>query len=348
MAFNIYTPARIAKVIEHMPPATTFLRRTFFKNTVTYGTKNVNFDIVEGDRKVAPYVNPKRGGKVIPNKGYRTETYTAPLVAPEKITEADEMLDRMPGEQLTSDMTPAERAIRKIKADLIELEETITRREEVQCSEALFTGKITIKGYGVDDEVDFGFTNKETLTSGKKWTASGSDPIGDLRRWKRAIHKEGHVNADICIMSESAAAAFINNEAVQKLLDIKNYSIAKINPMQIDTGVTYIGTISALGMSIYTYDEYYTDDWTEEGKETLKPYVPDGVVGLFSSKAQYSMIYGAISDFNPKTQDPQTHRGRRYGESYLSDNNKVRTLVLSSRPLAIPHNIKSWFVATVV
>lgn len=237
---------------------------------------------------------------------------------------------------------------RKIRADLRELDEMITRREEEMCAEALFLGKITVKGEGVDDEIDFGFTNKETLTSGKKWTASGSDPIGDLRRWKRAIAKDGHVNADICIMSEAAAAAFINNEQVQKLLDIKNYSIAKINPMQISAGVSYIGTISALGMSIYTYDEYYTDDWTTPGTEVVKPYVPEGVIGLFSTAAECTMLYGAISDFDSRTQNPATHTGRRYGESFLSENNRVRTLRLSSRPLAVPHNIKSWFVATVV
>lgn len=348
MPINIYTPTRIAKVIEVMPPVTTFLKSTFFKNSMTYVTKNVNFDIVEGDRKIAPYVNPKVGGKVVPNKGYRTQTYTAPLVAPEKVTEAEEMLDRMPGEQITSNTTPAERAVRKIRADLRELDEMITRREEEMCAEALFLGKITVKGEGVDDEIDFGFTNKETLASGKKWTASGSDPIGDLRRWKRAIAKDGHVNADICIMSEAAAAAFINNEQVQKLLDIKNYSIAKINPMQISAGVSYIGTISALGMSIYTYDEYYTDDWTTPGTEVVKPYVPEGVIGLFSTAAECTMLYGAISDFDSRTQNPATHTGRRYGESFLSENNRVRTLRLSSRPLAVPHNIKSWFVATVV
>ena len=120
---DLYTPTRIEEVFRRSPRVTTFLKSTFFKGSKTFVTKSVNFDIVEGSRSVAPFVNPKAGGQVIPNKGYSTKTYTAPLVAPEKVTEAEEMLDRIAGEQITSGMTPAERAIRKLSEDLVEMDE---------------------------------------------------------------------------------------------------------------------------------------------------------------------------------------------------------------------------------
>lgn len=337
---DLYTPVRIEEVFRRSPRVTTFLKRTFFKNTKSFTSRNVYFDIVEGSRSIAPFVNPKAGGKVIPNTGYSTKNYTAPLVAPEKVTEAEEMLDRIPGEQITSGMTPAERAVRKLSEDLVEMDELITRREEVMCAEALFTGKITVKGKGVDEEIDYGFTNTETLS--KKWSASGSDPIADLQKWKRAIAKDGYVNADICIMSVDAANAFIANEKVQKLLDIRNYNIARIDPMEMTDGVSYIGTIPMLGMSIYTYDEWYSD-----GEET-KPMVPAGTVGVFSTHARFDMLYGSISNFNAKTQAPQTFAGPRYMESFLTDDNRVRTVRVSSRPLAVPHNLKSWYIAKVL
>lgn len=343
---DLYTPTRIEEVFRNSPRVTTFLKKTFFKGSKTFVTKNVNFDIVEGSRNVAPFVNPKLGGKVIPNKGYSTKSYTAPLVAPEKITEAEEMLNRIAGEQITSGMNPAERAVRKLADDLVEMDEMITHREEVMCAEVLFTGKINIKGEGIDDEIDFGFTNKETVS--KKWSAAGSDPIADLQKWKRAIAKDGYVNANICIMSVDAANAFINNANVQKLLDIRNYNIAAISPLELNNGVSYIGTIPGLGLSIYTYDEWYLDDWTTPGSEETKPFVPEGTVGLFSTAARFDMLYGAITDFNGKTQAPQTHVGQRYSESFLSSDNRVRTVRISSRPLAVPHNLKSWYIAKVL
>lgn len=343
---DLYTPTRIEEVFRRSPRVTTFLKSTFFKGSKTFVTKSVNFDIVEGSRSVAPFVNPKAGGQVIPNKGYSTKTYTAPLVSPEKVTEAEEMLNRIAGEQITSSMTPAERAVRKLSEDLVEMDEMITRREEVMCAEALFTGKITVKGKNIDDEIDFGFSNTETLS--KKWSAAGSDPIADLQKWKRAISKEGYVNANICIMSVDAANAFIGNANVQKLLDIRNYEITTIKPRELSNGVSFIGNIPMMGLSIYTYDEWYLDDWTDPDSPVTKPFVPDGTVGLFSTAARFDMLYGAISNFNGKTQAPQTFTGKRYSESFLSSDNRVRTVRISSRPLAVPHNLKSWYIAKVL
>ena len=184
---DLYTPTRIEEVFRRSPRVTTFLKSTFFKGSKTFVTQSVNFDIVEGSRSVAPFVNPKAGGQVIPNKGYSTKTYTAPLVSPEKVTEAEEMLNRIAGEQITSSMTPAERAVRKLSEDLVEMDEMITRREEVMCAEALFTGKITVKGKNIDDEIDFGFSNTETLS--KKWSAAGSDPIHRQDHCKGQEHR---------------------------------------------------------------------------------------------------------------------------------------------------------------
>lgn len=343
---DLYTPVRIRKVFDLSPKPSTFLRDTFFKHTESYKTKQVHFDVINGARKVAPYVNPKVGGKVVPNSGYQTKYYIAPLVAPEMVTEAEEMLDRIPGEQITSDMTPAERAVRKLSQDLVDMNEQIARREEVMCAEALFTGKIAIKGEGVDEEIDYGFTNKETVS--KKWSASGSDPIADLRKWKQLISKHGHVSANMCIMSTDVVSAFINNAVVKELLDVRNYSLAKIDPYEIKFGINCIGTISALGLSIYSYDEWYLDDWTDKDNPVEKPFVPDGTVGLFSTAAPFSMLYGAITDFDPKTKDPRVFAGSRYPERFISSDNRVCTVRVSSRPLAVPHNLKSWYIAKVL
>lgn len=342
---DLYTPVRIRRVFDLSPKPSTFLRDTFFKNVENYSTKHVYFDVVDGARKVAPFVNPKIGGEVVPNNGYQTKYYTAPLVAPDKVIEAEEMLDRIPGEQIDSDMTPAERAVRKLSKDLVDMNEQIARREEVMCAEALFTGKITIKGKGVDEEIDYGFTNKETVS--KKWSATGSDPIADLRKWKQLISKHGHTSPNMCIMSTDVVSAFINNAVVKELLDIRNINVAKIDPYEVKFGINYIGSISALGLSIYSYDEWYLDDWTNKDNPVEKPFVPEGTVGLFSTAAPFSMLYGAITKYDSK-KVAHTFIGSRHPESFLSDDNNVLKVRVSSRPLAVPHNLKSWYIAKVL
>lgn len=69
------------------------------------------------------------------------------------------------------------------------------RREELMCAQTIFTGKIPIIGDGVNEEIDFFFTNKETISEAKKkWTADTSDPIADLKRWHETVQKTGFVN----------------------------------------------------------------------------------------------------------------------------------------------------------
>ena len=66
---------------------------------------------------------------------------------------------------------------------------------------AIFTGQIPIIGEGLNEVIDFDFTNKETIVSAeKKWDADTSDPLGDLERWREAVQKDG-----LCELAISAS-----------------------------------------------------------------------------------------------------------------------------------------------
>ena len=252
---SIYEPRTMGRVVQKLPPVRTFFRSTFFKHEETFVTKNVDVDFKKGSRKVAPFVSRVIGGKVVPNTGYETKTYTPPLVAPEKVTTVDDLLQRRPGESLYSGRTPAERAVLKMSDDFKELREMILRREELMCVQTIFTGTIPIIGDGVNEVIDFSFTNKEKITTAaKKWTADTSDPIADLKRWHETVQKTGFVNCDICVMGGDVANAFVNHAKVQKMLDVKNFNLAVIQPKQLPNGVTYLGTIHELGLDIYKYN----------------------------------------------------------------------------------------------
>ena len=143
---TIYTPRTLGKLITRMPPVHTFFRDTLFKNRRTFPTKSVDVDFKKGSRALAPFVHPKVGGKVVPNSGYQTKTYTPVLLAPDKITTVDDLLNRSAGENPYSGRTPAERAVEKLADDLRELNEMIVRREEWMAATAIFTGQIPIIG----------------------------------------------------------------------------------------------------------------------------------------------------------------------------------------------------------
>lgn len=95
---NIYTPRYLAEVVRQAPPVHTFFRDTFFTNVKKSTTERVDIDLVKGDRRMAAFVHPRVGGKVLKASGYKTESYKPPLVNPCDITTADRYMTRMPGE----------------------------------------------------------------------------------------------------------------------------------------------------------------------------------------------------------------------------------------------------------
>lgn len=349
MAHSIYDPRTMGKVISRMAPVRTFFKTTFFRNVETFVTETVDVDYKKGNRKLAPFVHRRIGGKTVPNTGYETKIYTPPLIAPDKVTSVDNLLKRQAGENPFSGRTPAERAVVKMAADFHELDEMITRREEWMCAQVIFTGSIPVIGEGIEETISFDFTNNETITTAaKKWNNAGSDPIADLKRWRKIVQKNGFVNCDICIMADDVAEAFVNHEKVRKLLDTKGYDLATIKPRELPNGVTYVGTIHGEGLDIYTYSEWFLDDWTDPSAPEQKPLVPDGELALLSTAAEYSMYYGATTLIDKKTEEFYTVEGARVPDSWAERKPARRFLQLNSNPLPVPHEVDSWFVAKVL
>lgn len=346
---TIYSPRTLGKLITRMPPVHTFFRDTLFKNRRTFPTKSVDVDFKKGSRALAPFVHPKVGGKVVPNSGYQTKTYTPVLLAPDKITTVDDLLNRSAGENPYSGRTPAERAVEKLADDLRELNEMIVRREEWMAATAIFTGQIPIIGEGLNEVIDFDFTNKETIVSAeKKWDADTSDPLGDLERWREAVQKEGFVNCNICVMAKDVANAFVNNAKVKSVLDVRAYDLAVIKPRELPNGLTYIGTIHKLGLDIYQYNEWYLDNWTNPNAPTQKPLVPDGTLALLSTEAEYSIYYGAITMIPEEGKTFVTVEGDRVPQTWVERRPDRRFLQVNSKPLTVPHEVNSWYVAKVL
>lgn len=347
---SIYDPRTMGKLVERMPKVQTFIKSTFFRNVETFDTQKIDVDFKKGNRQLAPFVHKKIGGVTIDNEGYETNTYEPPLVAPNKITTVDDILKRTPGESLYGGKSPNQRAVEKMQRDFTELDEMITRREEWMCCQALFTGKIPIldkDGKELQAEIDFQFTNKVTLSGANAWNKKTGGKIKQLKEWKKQVQKTGFVNCNICIMGDEALEAFIMDEEVQKLLDVERYDLAVIKPRELPNGVTYIGTIQGEGMDIYSYNEWFLDNWTDKDKPENKPLVPTNAVALLSTEANYSMYYGGVGVVDESGKTIAVVEGSRIPEQWVERRPPRRFLQLNSAPLCVPHEVDSWYVATV-
>ncbi|MBG9479410.1 major capsid protein [Lysinibacillus sphaericus] len=341
MAVNLFETRTMLKFSERMPRVTTFLRDTLFTEKELSMTKSVDVDIKKGRAKVAPYVSEKIGGKVVENSGYRTETFEPPLVSPTTITTAADIQKRAMGENIYSSRTPDERAAAKLVKDLQDLDDMITRREEVMCAQAIFDGEIDVKGEGVDHVIAFGHTNRETLSGNNLWSASTSQKYADLKRWVRQVQQTGFVNTDMVVISPDVTDVLMKDEEILKLLDVRNVNIGEFKPENLPNGATYIGTIAGVGR-IYEYAATYFDDLNNE----VKPMVPNGTIALLATEADFSMAYAAITI--AKDDELMTYEADRVPDSWTEKRPARKILQLSSKPLPIPKEVNSWFVAKVL
>ncbi|MEX3625841.1 major capsid protein [Viridibacillus arvi] len=344
---DLFSTRNMLELVERLPKPKTFLRDTFFKNHETSVTPSVEVDFVKGGRKLAPYVHEKIGGKIVENTGYTTETFKPPLVAPNKVTSAADIMNRSAGENPYSTQTPAERAIRKVATDFNELEDMITRREEFMCAQALFEGKIDVVGEGLSRVIDFSFENKETLSGTDVWNNNASDPLADLKEAKRTIQKTGSINPDIVIMSSDVADVFIQHPKVKDLLDVRNLQIGKIDPQELPNGATYLGRLTNLGLDLYEYNEFYLDDFTDEESPTVKSMVPEGTVLVASSSAQNKMAYAAVTIMGDDDSF-ETIEAERIPEAWAERRPARQFVQLNSKPLPIPAEVNSWYLLKVI
>src|SRR5499427_3187510 len=147
-----YEPRTLLAAFDQGPVTPSFLRDTFFKGRDFPATPLVEFDFRRGRRKMAPFVAPLVGGKVMERQGYETRFYRAPRIAPVRALRTPDLEARLPGETIYNAGSPADRAAELLADDAIYLDEAITRREEWMCRCLLINGNINVNA-------DTGYTN---------------------------------------------------------------------------------------------------------------------------------------------------------------------------------------------
>ena len=344
---NIYDPRYLAEVVKSAPPIHTYFRDTFFRNKKTFSTERVDIDIKKGSRRMAAFVHPRVGGTVMHSEGYQNESYKPPLINPYTVTTADQLLNRLPGEDLYNGKTPAQRGAEKLMEEYADLNDATTRREEWMAVQALTTGQISVKGKGVDEVIDFGFTNKVQLNGTAQWGKSAAKILDNLNDWETKVLVNGFTNVDMAIMGKDALKAFLADETVMKNLDNRRVEMGIISPRDLPNGVRYIGHLNKPNIDIYEYREVYLDDWTDPTNPVTKDLIPANMVLLMSSASNFMLCYGACTYIEDASGQWVTSESDRILRSYVEHHPDRRMIELQARPLPIPDKVDSWLVATV-
>jgi len=336
-----YEPRTLLEAFDAGPLVHTFLRDTFFGGREFPPTAVVEFDFRRGRRKMAPFVAPLVGGKLMERSGFETRFFRAPRIAPVRALRVPDLEPRMFGETIYEGSTAADRAAELLAEDSIFLDDAITRREEWMCRQVMVNGSINVTadtGYAMNiNYLEYGVppantNNHETVAV--KWdTQTGSDPLADLERARLNTIKFSGISPNVALFGNAAKAAFIANNQVKTYLDNRRYELGNIAPIIQDQAVVRFATVP--GLECYSYAEYFEDD-----AGTLFAMMPDPIVVLASTNVQNKIVYGAFTQLEDvKAKRYVTYQTSRIPFVYGDEEDGNLFYRLTSCPLPMPADI---------
>lgn len=349
MAVDLFETRTMMEILETIKPVRTFFLDTFFKVSRTFNTESVDIDIVKGKRRLAPFVNPQREGKLVEKRGYKTRSYNPPYIKPKMVTTAEDLLKRQPGEIIyRPNSGPSQEAAAELGRNFAQMDEMITRREEWMAAQALTTGQMSVVGDGVDDVITFHMeaTHLPVLTGTALWSdVDDSTPIDDLKGWRRLVAQDSGKSPDTCIMGLSAYDNFMKSEQVigtdnggKNLFDMRRINIGQIDPRLLPNGVTFVGTLTELGIDVFTYEEWFVND----DDDIEYPLMPTDKVLLGSTSARAERLYGAIKDLSALAPTA------RFPKSWTVEDPSARFAMIQSAAMPTPIEIDAFLTATVL
>lgn len=352
MAVDLFSPRTMGRMLEERKAPRGFFRAVFFRNSQTYDTEHIDFDVETRVRLMAGFSSAKLPGKVVDDQGFVTKSFTPPLLNPKTYTDAEKLLHRLLGENIYQTSSPEERAAALAGKNLGKLDDMIRRREEWMCAQAALYGSVQVTGQGVNTLIDFGRNAGNTialLAAADRWTAATADILGNFRTWSRTIVQRTGLAPDVGIVGRLAADALLANTTLAAQLDTMRINLGQIDPeYRQELGATYLGTLKGTGIDLWTYDEWYIDPENPGAGE--QEMMPAKCVMLGSTRAQTEMAYGAVPV--AMGQDGSASitivPGERVPESWIEKEPAGRIIKVSARPLAIPTQVNAFLRVQVV
>ena len=354
MATNIYDPKFMIQMLEQTPPLPTFIKDTFFRRNRTFPTLAVKFDVKKRGMAMAPFVSRRVGSKVLERGGFVTKSYEPPLVAPRRVLTTDDIAVRLPGEPIYNGYHPNRRRTELLQQDLMDMDESITRREEWMCTQLMFNGEVIVVGDGIAETIDFEFEN--TIVVDIPWADRvNAQPIIDFKKARDLVGQSGFT-AGMAIADSETMWDLINNTNVKELLDNTRFEMGVIRPELLQNGAMYYGFLRVANLHLYSYESVYADNDNENPEfpgvqpedkgfvPAIYPLVPKGkVVVAPATNFPGEMLYAVIHDLQIGS-----FARRRVPKQWEQQEPSERYIKLSSAPLPCPKSLDAWAVLDVL
>lgn len=340
--------------IEQVPREASFLRDRYFPtnaSTDIFATDEVLVEYKDGDKKLAPFVSPRKNGVNVFREGYEIHKFEPANIAPKRALYIDELKKKGFGEALFSNLTPEQRQAALIMKDYQDLNTMITRREEQMASELLQTNGLVMKHIAdkgdeyEEKKIQYyeGASNPAVYTVKKSWADASADIYGDLAAIILMLTSKGLPATDV-ILGADVTSALLNNTQIQKFLDNRRFDVGGVQQTELPNGAAQIGTLVVNGhkMTFFGYDNTYTDD---AGKD--QSYIAaDSVV--VTAPGCGRTAYGAVTQVEQADGEFHTYAGARVPHYVSSAEGNSRSITITSKPLMMPNHKNAFIVGKVI
>lgn len=280
---TFFTHDEIIAVISDIIPSSNFLLDSFGQEHLS-PDQQINFDKIEDDKRIAVFVNPRRPGEVIKNRGHEVRSYQPGYIKDKRTIDPKHVFSRKAGQPMNTVISPAERyAATVVDLSLLQIA-ALYRTLQLMASQLLLDGKYNMKGKDLDVEVDFDrkADNTVTLTTTARWLGANANvsPVDDVEEWLTRITS----SAQKLVFGKLAWKAFRADPKFKEAVSLEANRGLPQNLSQMPTqngmeDVTSRGTLLGADLPMFTYNGTYTDPST--GNDTL--FVPDDAVLLIPS-----------------------------------------------------------------
>ena len=355
---NLYEQSTLIGIRNLIPPLHTFLLKRYFPDGEIFPTPDCIVEYRKGNKTLAPFVLPYKGGITIGREGYKAKKMEPPHIAPQRTLTVDDIKKKGLEEYYGTTKDPVKRAAEFLTKDLADLSEMIDRRREWMAAELLTTGKLTMTHYadeygekGVDFILQFyedEFDNEYVPEI--SWKDPDADIYGDISRMIQKAAKNGQAVSDL-VCDASVVECIFKNKRIKEILDSQvSSAFINLNFKDLPDGVSHVCTLNIYGknISIFSYMEDYTEKNMQTGELETKRMIPEGTVILIAPKMG-KCVYGTITQMEEKDREFHSYpKLSKVPKIVTNVNSDIRTLIVKSKPIVVPLNMDGWVVSKVI
>jgi hypothetical protein len=342
----------LLEVIREVPVEQAWLRDRYFPSdgaSDVFNTPKVLVEYMDADqKKLAPFVTPRKNGVDIARGGYEVHEFEPGNIAPKRSLYIDELQKKGFGEALFSNLTPAARQAAIFMKDYQQIEQMITRREEAMAAELMATNKLVMNHIAdkADEystvEIKFyeGNTNPATYTPAASWDED-TNVFQDLHAIIRMLTHRGLPATD-CIVGADVADLVMRNKVIEKYLDNRRFELGFMKPEELPPFVGRLITLNVFGhtLTLYTYDNCYVND---AGQSV--PYIDPKQIIVTAPKCGHT-AYGCVTQL--EGQEFRSYAGKRVPHYVANEAENTRSITITSKPLMMPRVKNPYVVSTVI